>query len=450
MTSQELKITFGLGIVFTIRIFGIFMILPIITIYGKQLPDANNFLVGIAIGIYGITQVIFQIPYGLMSDKFNRKTIIIIGLIIYLLGSTIATVVHSIWGIIIGRALQGTSAISSTIMALLSDLTSEENMSKAVALIGISFGITFIIAIVAGPIIGNIVGLHGMYGIISITTLLGIIVAYITIPSHHTISVNYETNFVKQQIKKIINNYQLIKFNIGIFFLHTILMLNFIVIPFIMINANIAIYNHWKIYLITLLISFIIVMPIIIYTEKYKIIKKILLIFTGIIAISEIFLFFSNHRISLLCVGIQLFFIAFNVMEVLLPSLSARTAPLGCKGTAMSIYSISQFLGVSLGGGLGGICLDLYNNIELICFISFLLSICWILINYTISPITYCNNIRISISHNTNDFLDLQKKLINLNGVKDVLLDRKNYYAYLKIDKNITNIKIINNFIKHQ
>ncbi|MEX9624795.1 MFS transporter, partial [Proteus mirabilis] len=183
MTPLERKATWGLGAVFSLRMLGMFMVLPVLTTYGLQLQHATESLIGLAIGIYGLTQAIFQIPFGFFSDKFGRKSMIVFGLIIFIVGSLIAALSDSIYGIIIGRALQGAGAISAAVMALLSDLTREQNRTKAMAFIGISFGITFALALVLGPILTHIFGLQGLFWGIALLAFGGIMITLITVPN---------------------------------------------------------------------------------------------------------------------------------------------------------------------------------------------------------------------------------------------------------------------------
>ncbi|WMY96726.1 MAG: MFS transporter [Arsenophonus sp.] len=384
MTPKELKATFGLGSVFVLRMLGMLMVLPILTSYGKDLKDANDFLLGLAIGIYGITQALLQIPMGLMSDRFGRKKIIISGLWVFIIGSIIAASTNSIWGIIIGRALQGSGAISSTIIALLTDLIHEKNRTKAIALLGISFGITFAISIIIGPIIVHIIGLHGLFWTISVLGTAAILIIKFYVPNPPYNILNNDINFIKKTIKNIIKNLELLKLNYGIFCLHNLLIINFIAIPLIIIDTGIPTYQHWKIYLSTLLIAFISIIPVIIYANNESRIKKIFLLCIIILFISELIFYFYNQKILLILIGLQLFFIAFNIMETLLPSLISKIIDKKNKGTAMGIYSTSQFLGVASGGILGGYLLQL-NNDNYIFIAGIIFCAFWFLINLKIN-----------------------------------------------------------------
>ncbi|WMY95893.1 MAG: MFS transporter [Arsenophonus sp.] len=383
MTLKEIKATFGLGSVFILRMLGMLMVLPILTSYGKDLKDANDFLLGLAIGMYGITQALFQIPMGLMSDRFGRKKIIINGLWIFIFGSIIAASTNSIWGIIIGRTLQGSGAISSTIIALLTDLIHEKNRTKAIAFLGVSFGITFAISIIIGPIIAHILGLHGLFWTISLLGVAGILIIKLYVPDPPYKILNNDINFIKKTIKNIIKNLELLRLNYGIFCLHSLLIINFIAVPLIMIDAGIPTHQHWKIYLSTLLIAFISIIPFIIYANNESRTKKIFFLCIIILFISELIFYFCNQKFLLILTGLQLFFIAFNVMETLLPSLVSKKIDKKYKGTAMGIYSTSQFLGVASGGILGGWLLQL-NNGNYIFIAGILFCVFWILINFKI------------------------------------------------------------------
>ncbi|MFV9996402.1 MAG: MFS transporter [Arsenophonus endosymbiont of Dermacentor nuttalli] len=449
MTPKELKATWGLGAVFTLRMLGMFMVLPILTSYGQQLKDASEFLLGLAIGIYGISQAIFQIPFGLMSDRFGLKQLIINGLLIFIAGSVIAALTDSIWGIIIGRALQGAGAISAAIMALLSDLTSEQNRTKAMAFMGISFGITFSTAIILGPIITHAIGLHGLFWAISLFALGGILIIRVAVPDSHYPIVNRETNFIKNSVKRIINNSQLLKLNFGIFCLHSLLMANFVALPLVIIDSGLPANQHWKIYLGTLLVAFVTVLPFVIYAEKRHRMKQVFLICISILFISELTFCFSNKQFWLIVIGLQLFFIAFNVMEALLPSLISKEAPAGYKGTAMGLYSTSQFLGVALGGIVGGWLFQLHSA-SLVFMAGLVVCACWFVISLNMHQPSYTSSIRLILPQQIKDFNLLQNQLMNEPGVNEVMLDTKALSAYIKIDKKIINRQQLETIIKNQ
>ncbi|CDH32894.1 MFS transporter [Xenorhabdus bovienii] len=438
MTPLELRATWGLGSVFSLRMLGMFMVLPVLTTYGLGLRGSSEALIGIAIGIYGLTQAIFQIPFGLLSDKIGRKPLIIGGLLIFVLGSITAALSDSIWGIIIGRALQGAGAISAAIMALLSDLTREQNRTKAMAFIGISFGITFAFAIVVGPIITHQVGLNGLFGIIAILASCGILITLFAVPPAHKHILNRESGIARGSFRRVLSDPQLLKLNFGILSLHTLLMSSFIALPLIMEKAGFPPQQHWKVYLITTLISFIAVLPFIIYAEKKRRMKQVFLLCIGLLFIAELVLWSVGSHLWGIFAGIQVFFLAFNIMEAILPSLISKEAPAGYKGTAMGVYSTSQFLGVALGGFLGGMLYEL-QGASLVFMGGIALTALWFIISLTLRQPPYVSSIRIVLPEQLNNPDILEKKILSQAGVKDIVIALEELSAYVKVDTKQTN-----------
>ncbi|CBJ80777.1 putative transport protein (MFS family) [Xenorhabdus bovienii SS-2004] len=438
MTPLELRATWGLGSVFSLRMLGMFMVLPVLTTYGLELRGSSEALIGIAIGIYGLTQAIFQIPFGLLSDKIGRKPLIIGGLLIFVLGSITAALSDSIWGIIIGRALQGAGAISAAIMALLSDLTREQNRTKAMAFIGISFGITFAFAIVIGPIITHQIGLNGLFGAIAILASCGILITLFAVPPAHKHILNRESGIARGSFRRVLSDSQLLKLNFGILSLHTLLMSSFIALPLIMEKADFPPQQHWKVYLITTLISFIAVLPFIIYAEKKRRMKQVFLLCIGLLFIAELILWSVSSHLWGIFAGIQIFFLAFNIMEAILPSLISKEAPAGYKGTAMGIYSTSQFLGVALGGFLGGMLYEL-QGASLVFMGGIVLTALWFIISLTLHQPPYVSSIRIVLPDQLNNPDILEKKILSQAGVKDIVIALEELSAYVKVDTKQTN-----------
>ncbi|MDR0806611.1 MAG: MFS transporter [Enterobacteriaceae bacterium] len=437
MTPQERRATWGLGLVFSLRMLGMFMVLPVLTTYGMALSGATKPLIGIAIGIYGLTQAIFQIPFGLMSDRIGRKPLIVGGLLIFAIGSVIAALSNSIWGIILGRALQGSGAIAAAVMALLSDLTREQNRTKAMAFIGVSFGITFAIAMVSGPIVTHAFGLNALFWGIALLALFGIVLTITLVPNPSKHRLNRESSMVKGSFRNVLHNRQLMKLNFGILCLHTLLMATFLALPVALENAGFMPADHWKVYLITMLISFIAVVPFIIMAEKKRKMKQVFLICIILLFIAEAILFSDRQHLWVLFIGVQLFFIAFNVMEAILPSLISKEAPAGYKGTAMGVYSTSQFIGVALGGSLGGWLFGL-NGVSAVFIGCVILCVLWFVLSTTMQQPPYVSSLRIELPPDALNNSLLADKLQMQAGVNEVVIVPEEQSAYIKIEADKT------------
>jgi len=437
MTPVELRATWGLGTVFSLRMLGMFMVLPVLTTYGMALQGASESLIGLAIGIYGLAQAILQIPFGLLSDRIGRKPLIVGGLLVFVLGSVIAASTTSIWGVILGRALQGSGAIAAAVMALLSDLTREQNRTKAMAFIGISFGITFAIAMVLGPIITHAFGLHALFWMIAILASCGIVITLLVVPNapHHML--NRESGMVKGSIREVLMQPRLLKLNIGILCLHILLMSSFVALPGQFEQAGFPAEQHWKVYLVTMLVAFVAVVPFIIYAEVKRRMKRVFISCVALILIAEIVLWGSGNHFWTLAIGVQLFFLAFNLMEAILPSLISKESPAGYKGTAMGIYSTSQFLGVAIGGSLGGWVFDSFDA-QTVFLLGAVVATLWLLLSTTMQEPPYVSSLRIVLDDNALNDARLEQKLKAQPGVSSVFIVPEERSAYVKIDSKVT------------
>jgi MFS family permease len=409
------------------------MVLPVLTTYGMSLAGASEALIGLAIGIYGMTQALFQIPFGLLSDRIGRKPLIVGGLLVFALGSVIAALTHSIWGVILGRALQGSGAISAAVMALLSDLTREQNRTKAMAFIGVSFGITFAIAMVTGPLITHALGLSGLFWLIALLALGGIAVTLWLVPTPTTHLLNRESSMVRGGMRTVLTNPRLLKLNLGILCVHTLLMSSFVALPPLLEQAGLPRDSQWQAYLVTMLIAFVSVVPFIIYAEKRRQMRRVFQICVLVMLIAEVVLWQAGLQLWGLLAGLQLFFIGFNVMEALLPSLISKESPPGYKGTAMGVYSTSQFIGVAIGGSLGGVLYSLGGGV-LVFGSCALLALAWLGVSLTMQEPPYVSSLRIVLPEGVEASPVLEQKLRACDGVSDVLLAQQERSLYVKVD----------------
>ena len=383
-------------------------------------------------------QALFQIPVGLLSDKFGRFPLIIGGLLLFLLGSVLAACADSIWGVIIGRALQGAGAISAAVMALLSDLTREQHRTKAMAFIGVSIGITFAVAMVSGPVITHASGLSALFWGTAGLTGLAIITTLFFIPKPQQHVLNRESAFVSGNLRAVLMERELLKLNFSIFSLHALLMASFVALPVAMEQAGFQRQLQWQVYLVTMLISFVAVVPFIIYAEKRRRIKQVFISCILIFLLAEAVLFSAGLQLWFVFAGIQLFFIGFNVLEGLLPSLVSKIAPAGYKGTAMGLYSTSQFLGVAAGGASGGWLLQL-NGTPLVFLAGIVIVGLWLLVSLTMREPPYVSSLRIVLPDSAKQQSSLLAENIKAQpGVADVVLVLEEMAAYVKVDTRQT------------
>ncbi|QOJ86339.1 MFS transporter [Candidatus Riesia pediculicola] len=381
MSKKELKIFFSLGSVFALRAFSMFMTLPAIVSYGRNLKGSTDFLLGLAIGIYGLTQAIFQIFIGSMLDRFGKKKLIIFGLFAFVSGSIVSAFSKSIWGLIIGRAFQGSGTISSSMMTTMSDLIDEKNRIKIMIMIGVNFIFIFLLTIIINPIITYFIGMRGIFFISSIFSIVSILIAILLIPEKSSMQSKSENYFSMSSIKKVIKNHRLMKLNFGICFLYILLMSNFTVLPSILLNKDsFLIDQNWKLYLVILFISFVITLPISMVLEKKKETKQIFSSCIAIFIISEIMFINFVKNFFLLLISLQIFFIVFGIMENLISTLINKEYCFEYKGTAIGIYSIFQCGGSAVGGILGGWFLEI-QGIQSVFILFIITSILWFFIN---------------------------------------------------------------------
>ncbi|MDQ1237773.1 MAG: MFS transporter [Wigglesworthia glossinidia] len=380
MKYIELRSMFSLGVIFACRMFGIFMILPVLSNYGMIFQGATTSLIGLAIGAYGITQSIFQIPFGLLSDKYGRHVLILIGLILVVLGSIISGISNNIWGVILGRAMQGSGAISSVVMALLNDLICEKNRIKAMAFIGLIFGMTFAVSIIIAPILATYYGIHSIFWITALLAGISIFLILFIVPQHKKTYIKNDSKIFINAIRSILNNTSIIYLNFCIFLLHTVLISNFIVFPFLITKMGYDEIDHWKIYFISLLFTvFLLILIFSCYVKNIQNkIKKTLYFFIFILLLSQITLLLCDNSIYFAYCGIPMFFLSFSALEIILPTYIGKKAPPQYKGTAMGIYTTSQFFGVAFGGIIGGLLFSNKNAFLVFLFLSIIILI-WII-----------------------------------------------------------------------
>jgi MFS family permease len=356
MSPLEIRASLSLASIFALRMLGLFLILPVFAVHAMHLKGGDNHtLVGIALGAYGLTQGLLQIPYGMASDRYGRKRIIVLGLVLFALGSFIAAVGNDMYMIIAGRAIQGAGAISAPVMAFLSDLTREQHRTKAMALVGSSIGLMFALSLVGSPLLYRHIGMPGIFILTGVLALAAIWVVVSVVPEEALVKAEAEEHVESARLGDVLRNPDLLRLNFGIFSLHVVQMAIFVVVPLALVSAGgLSVDQHWKVYLPVVLLSFVLMVPPIFYAEKKDNVKPVFLGSIVLMAMVQLGFVFALENFTALVILLLGFFVAFNVLEASLPSLVSRTAPGRAKGTALGVYNTTQSLGLFVGGVAGG------------------------------------------------------------------------------------------------
>jgi MFS family permease len=437
MSGSETRAASGLALVFAFRMLGMFMVLPVLATYGMDLAGATPALIGLAIGAYGLTQAFLQIPFGIISDRIGRRPVIYLGLVIFALGSVLAANADSIWGVIAGRVLQGAGAISAAVMALLSDLTREQHRTKAMAMIGMSIGLSFAVAMVVGPLLTRAFGLSGLFLATAAMALVGIALIAFVVPASHGALQHRESGVAKQALGPTLRHPDLLRLDVGIFVLHAILMASFVALPLALVErGGLPKEEHWWVYLTALLISFFAMIPFIIYGEKKRKMKRVLLGAVSVLMLTELFFWVSADNLQELVIGTVIFFTAFNLLEASLPSLVSKVSPAGGKGTAMGVYSTSQFLGAALGGIIGG-WLFQHGGLSMVFLGCALLCALWWVVAVGMREPPYVTSLRMPLSAEAVREAGLTERLMAVPGVTDAVVVADEAAIYIKLDTKI-------------
>ncbi len=352
MTSGERRASAGLAAVLALRMLGLFLILPVFAEHARHIPGGGSkTLIGLAMGAYGLTQALFQIPFGVASDRWGRKRVIVIGLILFAIGSAIAATAGDIWTVILGRVVQGVGAISAAVTALAADLTRERHRTKIMAMIGASIGLVFAVSLVAAPAVYAVVGMAGIFWLTAALAIGAIGLVIYVVPTAPRILPG-----PKVPLREVLLDAQLLRLDFGIFALHLIQIAMFVVMPGLLISTGkLPLTQHWQVYLGTMLASLVPMVPAIIYADKRARLKPVFLNAVGLLLIAEGGSFLGREHFLVIVAMMWVFFIAFNILEASLPSLISRVAPARAKGAALGVYSTCQALGLFAGGTAGGL-----------------------------------------------------------------------------------------------
>jgi len=437
MLAGERRAAWSLAGIFSLRMLGMFMILPVFALYADELEGATPALMGFAIGVYGMTQAVLQIPFGLLSDRLGRKPVIAAGLLLFAIGSVVAALSTSIYGVILGRAIQGSGAIAAAVMALAADLTREEQRTKAMAIIGISIGFSFSVALVAGPVLDHWVGLSGIFWLTAVLAGAGIGVLYLAVPQPAISRRHRDAEPIPAQFASVLRDAQLLRLDYGILTLHMILTASFTVLPLIL-RDNLALpsQHHWYLYLPVLLLSIVAMVPFIILGERRRRLKQVFLGAILAVALAQFGLAFWHMSLVSVSLLLFLFYVGFNLLEATLPSLISKVAPPDSKGTAMGFYSSSQFFGAFLGGALGG-WLQGMAGVSAVLLFCGAAALVWLLVAASMRNPRYLSSHLLQVGVvDAQRARVLAQRFTQVRGVAEAIVIGEEGVAYLKVDKH--------------
>ncbi len=447
MTPFERRAALSLASIFALRMLGLFMILPVFALYAEHLAGVTPLLVGLAIGIYGLTQALLQIPFGMVSDRVGRKPVIAVGLLIFAIGSVVAATADTIHGVILGRALQGAGAIAAAIMALVADLTREDHRSKAMAVIGMTIGFSFLAAMVGGPLLNQWIGVPGIFWLTAVLALAGIGVLFTVVPTPKKSSFHRDAEPVPAKFSEVLRDGELLRLDLGIFVLHLILTSSFVVIPLALRDTGFAGADHWQLYLPVMVVAMALAVPFIIVAEVKRQMKAVFIGAVAILLLAQLLLAWDHHGVIIIGVLMLLFFSAFNLLEATLPSLVSKVAHADSKGTAMGVYASSQFIGAFIGGVLGGWVYGLWDSTGVFLLNAAMLLL-WLVVAVTMRQPRYLVSEMIAVGEQSSESAtQLEREISAIPGIAEVTVCTEDGVAYMKLDKKKVDMDALDRFM---
>ncbi len=431
MSAAELRAGVSLAGVFGLRMLGLFLILPVFAVHATKLAGGDNLtLVGIALGAYGLSQAILQIPFGMASDRFGRKPVIYAGLLIFAAGSFLAAGAHDIWTAIAGRTLQGAGAISSVVVALAADLTREQHRTKVMAMIGAMIGLAFAVSLVAAPMLYQWIGMGGLFALTGVLCLAAIGVVRAAVPDA---AARQAPPPAAGALRAALAP-ELLRVNVGIFALHLVQMAMFVVLPLRLVETGLELPDHWKLYLPVVLGSFAFMVPPVLYADRRNRSKPVLLAGVALLIAVEAVLPLAKSVLAH-ALAILAFFVAFNVLEALLPSLISRLAPAAARGTAIGVYNTTQTLGLFFGGLAGGWLAKHYGAAAVYAACA-LVSMLWLVVAVRMRPPAAAVNEVSSLTFTIGSGVNLEglsEALAAVRGVREAEVLARERIARLKV-----------------
>ncbi len=438
MGPTERRAAFSVAGIFSTRMLGLFMIFPVFALFAhEEFEGVTATQIGIAMGIYGLTQALLQIPYGMLSDRFGRKPLIILGMLVFMVGSIVCALADSIEMMIVGRALQGMGAVAAVLMATVADLVSEQFRLRAMSIVGITIGLSFTVSLVAGPMLGELFGVRGIFWVIAGLAILGVLLVIFMVPKISNQTFQREAEADPSQFKDVIKNPQLLRLDIGVFVLHAILTAMFIAVPFLIRDtAGLDSLHHWELYLPVMLLSFAFMVPFIIQAESKGRMKPIFVGAVLTVSLMQLALLYGAEGFWSMFVILLVFFTAFNLLEASLPSLVVKLSPADKKGTASGVYSSSQFLGAACGGALGGWFYQTYGADGLFLFTAGM-GLVWFTVAATmVKPLPLSiASVPFAGALNEAERDAYTAKLLAYDGVHEVVFLPDEQRVYFKVDR---------------
>jgi MFS family permease len=431
MRPEERRAGASLAAIFGLRMLGLFLILPVFAVWAKTIPGgADLTLVGLALGAYGLTQALLQIPFGMASDRLGRKKVIVFGLLLFAAGSAVAGLAGDIYTTILGRCLQGAGAISAAVTALAADLTREQHRTKVMAMIGSSIGLVFAGSLVLAPLLYAWIGMSGIFLLTGALALGAIALVTFAVPDPPEIVV---PEGGRARFRQVLGDPQLMRLNFGIFALHLAQMAMFVVVPGALAAAgNLPVPEHWKVYLPVVLASFVLMVPAIIAAEKRGRMMKVFVGAVALLLASQIGFLLGRGSFAALVAMLLAFFVAFNILEASLPSLISRIAPPKSKGTALGIYNTTQSLGLFLGGSIGGALAQHVGPGAVFAFGAAVIGL-WLALAATMRPPPVVALREFAIPAHL-DIETIKRQLAELPGVREAVVEAEKRTAYLKVN----------------
>jgi len=455
MTSEERKGAASLASIFGLRMMGLFLILPVFSTYAHGLDGAleNPALVGIALGAYGLTQALLQIPFGMMSDRFGRKPVIAVGMLLFALGSVIAAMATSIEGVLLGRIIQGSGAVAAAVIALAADLTRDEHRTKAMATIGITIGVSFAISMVLGPLLNAWIGVSGIFWLTAVLALGSILVLYFVVPDPKQTSHHSDSEVTASMFGEILKHKSLLRLDAGVLILHASLTAIFVVLPLVLADKSLnllAMTDQWMLYLPVMLVSFGLMIPLIIIAEAKRKMKQIFVLSIALLIVACVMLAVGHASLWLIGFALLLFFTGFNTLEASLPSLVAKYAPAGAKGTAVGVFNTSQFFGAFLGGVLGGFMYHpAVQNYAVVFWVIAAMLALWLLIAMTMQQPPYLASRSFEVQlEDIEQARALEARVLAVEGVAEALAIVDESTLYCKVDNKLVDEAILLEAIK--